>query len=92
MNKVKTIWKNKALIWKGFLNTVFKKDPVEKIYYKRLMVCNDCPLLDLKGNKCLMPGTQPCCGECGCSLALKLRSPEAECTHPDGPKWKEVKL
>ena len=26
-----------------------------------------------------MPGTQPCCGECGCSLALKTRSLSSEC-------------
>ena len=26
-----------------------------------------------------MPGTQPCCGECGCSLALKIRSLSSGC-------------
>lgn len=35
----------------------------------------------------MVKGTQPCCGECGCSLSLKLRSMDSECPHPDGPKW-----
>jgi hypothetical protein len=39
-----------------------------------------------------MPGTQPCCSDCGCSLGLKLRSPDSSCPHPEGPKWKEVEL
>lgn len=71
---------------------MIKKDPIEKVYNKRLLICKGCELIDLKGDKCMVPGTHPCCGECGCSLSLKLRSLESECTHPDGPKWKEVKL
>lgn len=55
-------------------------------------ICKACPLIDLAGIKCLMPGTQPCCGECGCSMSMKLRSPDSSCPHPDGPKWKEVQL
>ncbi len=80
------------MILKGLINKIFKTDPVEKVYYKRLMICNTCPLLDVKGEKCVVSGTHPCCGECGCSLSLKLRSLESECPHPDGAKWKEVKL
>lgn len=55
-------------------------------------ICKQCPLIDLEGTKCMIVGTHPCCGECGCSLSLKLRSPESECAHPDGPKWREVIL
>jgi hypothetical protein len=51
-----------------------------------------CELVDRIGHSCVMPGTQPCCSDCGCSLALKLRSPDSSCTHPDGPKWEAVKL
>jgi len=43
--------------------------------------------MDTKGNSCLVPGTQPCCAECGCSLEFKLRAMSAEC--PLG-KWKAV--
>jgi len=52
-----------------------------------MKICNLCPLIDIKGSKCAIPGTQPCCSDCGCSLAFKLRAKEAYCTHPDGPKW-----
>lgn len=52
-----------------------------------MKICNLCPLLDAKGDKCGVPGTQPCCSECGCSLALKLRSLESSCPYPGGPKW-----
>jgi hypothetical protein len=65
---------------------------VEKLYQKRMEICKACPLIDLVGTKCMIVGTHPCCGECGCSLSLKLRSPESECVHPDGPKWGEVTL
>ena len=48
-------------------------------------ICNRCTYLDLKGKSCLVPGTQPCCSECGCSLEFKTRSLSSEC--PKG-KWK----
>jgi len=35
----------------------------------------------------MVVGTQPCCGICGCSLSMKLRSMDSQCPHPDGPKW-----
>jgi hypothetical protein len=89
---IKTIWKNKALIWEGFLNSLIKKEPVEKIHNKRMKICSTCPELDPQGSKCVITGTQPCCGVCGCSLAMKLRSMDSECPHPDGPKWKAVEL
>jgi len=57
-----------------------------------MKICEKCPLLDNTGFNCLVPGTNPCCSECGCSLSLKLRSLESSCPHPDGPKWKEVTL
>ncbi len=48
--------------------------------------------MDRVGSKCALPGTQPCCSECGCSLGFKLRAMDAYCTHPEGPKWKEEKI
>lgn len=44
-------------------------------------------MLDTVGAKCMVPGSQPCCGECGCSLSLKLRSLESSCPYPGAPKW-----
>ena len=42
-------------------------------------ICTECSEIDLKGSKCEIPGTQPCCGNCGCSLAFKTRSLSSEC-------------
>lgn len=92
MTALKKIWENKYLIWEGLINRIFKKNPVEVIARKRLYICKACPLIDTEGKLCAIPGTHPCCGECGCSLSLKLRSMDSSCPHPDGPKWKEEKL
>ena len=86
------IWKNRRLIWQGLMNKFFKKDPIEVLYKERLKICMSCELVDRIGHTCVMPGTQPCCSDCGCSLGLKLRSPDSSCPHPDGSKWKEVEL
>jgi len=86
------IWNSKHLIWQGVINKLFKKDPIEVLYRERKAICMNCELVDRIGHSCVMPGTQPCCSDCGCSLGLKLRSPDSACTHPDGPKWKEVAL
>lgn len=76
----------------GLYNFIIKKDPVEAVAEKRLSICQGCPSLDRVGTDCAVKGTEPCCAICGCSLALKLRSMDSACPHPDGPKWKEVKL
>jgi len=86
------ILKNFPLIIEGLRNFLFKKDPIEVIARKRLYTCMSCTSIDKKGTSCVVNGTQPCCAVCGCSLALKLRSMESECPHPDGPKWKEEVL
>lgn len=90
--KIKMIWKNRFLIWEGFINKIFKKEPIEKVYNERMKICNLCPELDTKGSKCLVPNTQPCCSVCGCSLSLKLRSLDSECPYPNEPKWRKVVL
>ena len=84
VEKLIRIWKNRHLILDGFKNYVTKRADIERLARTRMSICEECPLLDLKGGKCFAPGTQPCCGSCGCSLKLKTRSQEAEC--PEG-KW-----
>jgi hypothetical protein len=84
---IKKIWRNKALILEGIQNNLFKKEYVEVIAAERQSICDNCELLDLKGDACLVPGSKPCCGECGCSLDFKTRSLASECPHPKGPKW-----
>jgi len=77
-------WKNKGAILEGVKNNVFKKEHVEEIYNHRLEICKGCPSMDIKGDSCAIPNTAPCCGECGCSFAIKLRSLSAGC---DLDKW-----
>jgi len=54
-----------------------------------MQVCYKCELLDVQGDGCMVPGTQPCCNEklggCGCSLNLKTRALSSECPLN---KWK----
>lgn len=87
---LKTIWKNKMQILEGVKNTIFKKDHIEFIASERMKICEACPLIDKEGSKCLVPGTAPCCGACGCKLAFKTRSLSSECAHPDKPKWEAI--
>lgn len=81
---VKTLWTKRLEILDGLKNYVYQTDHVEKVAKQRMEICNECPLIDLKGSKCFAPGTQPCCGSCGCSLKLKTRSIDDAC--PEG-KW-----
>lgn len=87
MSTFKTIWTNKALILEGVMNNIFKKESVEEIAEQRLEICSTCPSLDKEGTSCLVPGTQPCCGECGCSLKLKVRSLSSSCGDEENPRW-----
>jgi hypothetical protein len=86
--KLKIIWENRKNIFQGIKNTWFSKASIEDIAFERMAICNQCPLLDTTGSKCMVSGTQPCCSVCGCKLAYKTRSLSSECPHPDGPKWK----
>lgn len=92
MNTLLKIWNSKGLIWEGFINKIFKRDKIELVYKKRLKHCLNCPSMDTFGEHCAMPGTNPCCAECGCSLSLKLRSLDSECPYPTGPKWSKEKI
>jgi hypothetical protein len=76
------IWKNRSEILDGIKNNIFKSEAVENIAAERMKICNTCDLIDRVGDRCLVPKTQPCCGSCGCSLKLKLRSLSSEC--PEG--------
>lgn len=90
MNKLKEIWNHRKQILEGVGNALFKKAEIEKVAVDRMSICMTCPLIDEKGDKCMVPGTAPCCSACGCKLAFKTRSLSSECAHPDGPKWEAV--
>lgn len=82
--KIKDFWTNRKQILEGIKNTVIKDQFVEEVASFRQDICDTC---ELKGDDCAVPGTAPCCNECGCSLAFKTRSLSSSCPHPDGPRW-----
>jgi len=84
---LKKIWNNKALILEGIQNTVFKTEFVEAVSEERMSICNTCPHI---GTNCIAPGTDPCCGKCGCSLAFKTRALSAGCGDEENPRWHPV--
>ncbi len=84
LNKFLGAFKNPLQIAEGIINKAFKKEHVEAEAALRWSICKQCEYLDTKGNECLVPATQPCCSECGCSLSLKTRSLSSDC--PKG-KW-----
>ena len=71
----------------GIKNNLFKDAGVEAIANERNAICMACPHIDLKGGSCLVPGTQPCCGKCGCSLKIKQRSLSSPCGDEEAPRW-----
>jgi hypothetical protein len=79
LNNTIKIWKERNKIFEGVRNNIFKKEHIEEIAFSRNEICVKCPYLDVKGDKCAVIGTQPCCSECGCSLRLKTRSLASSC-------------
>jgi hypothetical protein len=68
----------------GVKNSVIRDEFVEDIAEHRKEICDSCEHIDIKGKECAMPGTNPCCSLCGCSLTFKTRALSSEC--PDG-RW-----
>lgn len=83
-------WKNKGKILEGIKNRIFRQSDVEEVYEERFAICKECPHMDVKGKECYVPGTQPCCSKCGCSLALKLRSLSSGCGDEENPRWDPI--
>ncbi len=81
------IWKKKGKILEGIKNSIFKNEHVEEIAASRDEICQKCEFIDRSGDKCAVPGTQPCCGSCGCSLQFLQRSLSSSC---EEGKWKAV--
>jgi hypothetical protein len=84
---IKEIWKNRTQIMEGIKNSIIRDRFVEEIAAARMEHCNACVRKDVKGDDCAVPGTQPCCQLCGCSLKFKVRSLSSDC--PD-LRWKAV--
>jgi len=84
MSKISKIWKQRNKIMEGIKNALVRDKYVETIHDKRMKICNACEFM---GDKCMVPGTGPCCNDCGCSLSFATRSLSYDC--PKG-KWKAV--
>lgn len=82
--KLIDIWKNRKQIMEGIKNSVIRDEFVEEIASYRMDICTSCVYKDIEGKECLVSGTQPCCGLCGCSLEFKTRALSSEC--PD-KRW-----
>lgn len=76
MATLKEIWKNRSKIMEGIKNSIIKDEFVEEVAKLRNEICTVCTS---KGDECAVPGTAPCCNECGCSLAFKTRSLSSDC-------------
>ena len=77
-------WKNKGKILEGIKNRLFLTSDIREVADERLKICNKCPHLDKKGKECLIPGTQPCCALCGCSMGIKAYAMSSAC---DDNRW-----
>ena len=87
LNKLLGAFGNLDKIAEGLKNKIFKKEHVEEIAKLRWMDCATCEHLDETGDKCAVAATKPCCGKCGCSIGIKIRSLSSGC--PEG-KWKAI--
>jgi len=85
--KLSEVWDARKKIFEGIKNDLFKKEDIEVIAQERLAICMKCDVIDKVGKTCFMPGSQPCCGKCGCKLAWKVRCLSEEC---DLFKWEAV--
>ena len=77
--KYLSVFKNADKIVEGIKNNIFKKEHIEAVATDRFQICIKCSLFDATGDHCIAPGTQPCCSDCGCSLAFKVRSLSSSC-------------
>jgi hypothetical protein len=90
MNLIK-LWKARNQIMEGITNSIFTRADVEQIAAERQVICTACEHLDTTGESCIVHGSQPCCGKCGCKLAWKTRSLSSECPLEGADKrWEAV--
>jgi hypothetical protein len=87
-NREKLIDLNFRNIFTGIRNYILKKKRIEEMAKKRLALCAKCEFIDNTGDRCYVPGTQPCCSLCGCKLSFKTRVPEERC-EAEQPRWIE---
>ena len=83
-NKLIGAFGNMPQILEGIKNRIFSKEDVEEVAAERGRICDRCQYVDHVGHYCAVPGSQPCCSDCGGILSFKIRSLSSSC--PKG-KW-----
>ena len=78
-NKLIGAFGNMSSILEGIKNRIFTNEDVEEIAKIRWNICEKCHNFDTIGTSCTIPGTAPCCKDCGCILNLKVRALSAKC-------------
>ena len=76
MGTLSKIYHARKKILEGVKNIAIRDEFVEIVHEHRINICKGCAKYD---GKCAIPGTGPCCGACGCSLAIKTRSLDSAC-------------
>jgi hypothetical protein len=82
MKNLLAVWNEKYKILAGVANRLLPDQNVERIAALRQEICRACPAYD---GDCLVPGSGPCCGDCGCSLGFKTRSLLSACPQGHWP-------
>lgn len=76
MGTLSKIFNARKQILAGVINLAIRDEFVETVHEYRMAICKKCKY---HGGKCSVKGTGPCCGACGCSLAVKTRSLDTVC-------------
>jgi len=79
INQLIRAFGNLPAIYEGVKNKIFKQEEIEEIAAIRWSICQKCKYFDFIGTNCAIPGTQPCCSDCGCNLSLKVRALSQGC-------------
>lgn len=87
INQLIRAFGNLPAIYEGVKNKIFKQEEIEEIAAIRWSICQKCKYFDFIGTNCAIPGTQPCCSDCGCSISLKIRAMSSDC--PKG-RWQAI--
>lgn len=87
LTKIKEVLRNRKKILEGIKNFFWTSENIELVASYRNSVCMACDKIDIKGESCIAPGSQPCCSLCGCSLQFKTRSLSSSCP---AKKWKAI--
>ena len=83
----KKFLKHRKEIFDGIKHNVVPTKSIRFIAKYRMSICKSCEHYSYNKQDCLIPGTEPCCKLCGCSLDLKTYSLSSSCPMN---KWTQI--